>query len=144
MLSGIPLSSLSIQSPLCFFPGIRCWSGRWLSHYRPGQTWGGGSRHLFWTATPSLFVPPSICSSLSTPFSQTAAHLPIPLSPLSDMPCGYYLPAHHLGMFLTHVKAHEQGPYNHHHNKDHHHNHDEQSFQMHGAAGDAELAPGTC
>lgn len=53
-------------------------------------------------------------------------------------------PAHHLSMFLTHVKAHEQGPYNHHDNKDHHHNHDEKAFEMHGAAGDAELTPGTC
>lgn len=47
-------------------------------------------------------------------------------------------------MFLTHVKAHEQGPYDHHDNKDHHHNHDEKPLEMHGAAGDAELAPGTC
>lgn len=53
-------------------------------------------------------------------------------------------PAHHFGMFLTHVKAHKQGPYNHHDNEDNHHNHDEKAFEMHGATGDAELAPGTC
>lgn len=47
-------------------------------------------------------------------------------------------------MFLTHVEAHEQSPYNHHDNEDHHHNHDEKAFEVHGTAGDAELAPGTC
>lgn len=54
------------------------------------------------------------------------------------------LSAHHLSMFLTHVKAHEQSPYNHHDDKDYHHNHDEKAFEMHGAAGNAKLAPGTC
>lgn len=47
-------------------------------------------------------------------------------------------------MFLAHVKTHEQGPYNHHDDKNHHHDHDEKAFQVHRAAGDAELAPGGC
>lgn len=47
-------------------------------------------------------------------------------------------------MFLAHVKTHEQGPDNHHDDKDHHHDHDEKAFEVHRAAGDAELAPGSC
>lgn len=42
------------------------------------------------------------------------------------------------------MKTHEQGPYNHHDDKDHHHNHDEEAFEVHRAAGDAEPALGGC
>lgn len=47
-------------------------------------------------------------------------------------------------MFLAHVKTHEQGPYDHHDDKDHNHDHDEKAFDVHGTAGDAEPAPGDC
>lgn len=42
------------------------------------------------------------------------------------------------------MKTHEQGPHNHHDDQDHHHDHDEEAFEVHGAAGDAEPALGGC
>lgn len=108
----------------------------------------GERENLGWMATSSLLLSPKICSCLS----HSLLFLPpeqLPIRPSPPTLCLMCLfaqprPAHHLSVFLTHVKAHEQGPYNHHHNKDHHHNHDEKAFEMHRAAGDAELAPGTC
>lgn len=47
-------------------------------------------------------------------------------------------------MFLAHVQTHEQGPYDHHDDKDHHHDHDEKALEVHRAARDAELGPGGC
>lgn len=47
-------------------------------------------------------------------------------------------------MFLAHVKAHEQGPYDHHDDKDHNHDHDEKAFDVHRTAGDGEPAPRDC
>lgn len=47
-------------------------------------------------------------------------------------------------MFLAHVKSHEQGPNNHHDNKDHDHDHDEKAFDLPKTAGDSEPVPRDC
>lgn len=44
-------------------------------------------------------------------------------------------------MFLAHVKSHEQGPNNHHDNKDH--DHDEKAFDL-PKTGDSEPVPRDC
>lgn len=113
-----------------------------------GQWPGGKAQARFAT----LFLPLSFHevlpassshSSWAVCYLPSARHTHLPDMSYTGCP-PHPKPAHHLSMFLAHVKTHEQGPYNHHDDKDHHHDHDEKALEVHRAAGDAEPAPGGC
>lgn len=112
--------------------------------------WGRG-RGLVEKPRPGLPPCSCLCPSTRCPLPSPVISLEqfaVCPSHLADMSCTgcppHPRPAHHLSMFLAHVKAHEQGPYNHHDDKDHHHDHDEKAFEVHRAAGDPEPALGGC